>query len=118
MPTLPSYVSISFDGFMEKRSSVILRTEMESGPPKQARIASKPMVTRPVRLITSSKADYNSFISWYMNDLNEGALWFDFPDPVSGTTKQARFVSGELQGIPINALLNDWVIVANIETWG
>lgn len=118
MPTLPSYVTISFEGFMEVRGSVVLRTEMESGPPKQARISTRPMVTRPVRLIIDSKANYINFISWYSTDLSEGSSWFDFVDPVSNSTKQARFVSGDLKGVPVNPHLADWEVITNIETWG
>lgn len=118
MPTLPSYVEIAFDGFTEKYASNLLRTEMEDGPPKQAKIRYRPLVTRSVNLYLSSKADYISFLSWFSSELEDGALWFDFTDPVTNTIKQARFVGGELTGIPQNAHLANWYIATSIETWG
>lgn len=118
MPTLPSYVSIAFDGFNEKYGSTLIRTEMEDGLPKQAKIRSRVLVTRPVNLYLSSKADYLSFLEWYTTDLSDGALWFDFQDPVTNTLKQGRFVGGELVGVPQNAHLANWYVATSIETWG
>lgn len=117
MPALPSYVSIAFDGFNEKYESNLLRTEMEDGLPKQAKIKDKTLVTRSVNLYLSSKADYLSFLEWFKSTLQYGALWFDFTDPVTETVKQARFVGGELKGIPQNAHLANWYIATSIETW-
>lgn len=117
MPTLPSYVSIAFDGFSEKYESSLLRTDMEDGLPKQAKVRSKVLVTRAVNLYLASKADYLNFLSWFSTDLHDGALWFDFQDPVTNTLKQARFVGGELTATPQNAHLANWYIATSIETW-
>lgn len=118
MSTFPAYAKLLFDGFSEQRESAIQRTEMESGPPKQARVRSRVMVTRPVSILLDSKADYEAFRDWFAGDLAEGALWFDFIDPVSETTKPARFVGGGLDGVPGNSALSHWVIKHKIETWG
>lgn len=118
MATFPAYASLLFDGFGEKRESGLLRSEMESGPPKQAKIKSRVMVKRPVGILVKSLADYNSFISWFSTTINEGADWFDWTDPVTNATKSARFVEGGLDSSPLTPVLNGWVIKAAIETWG
>lgn len=117
MATFPTYATVLQSGYVEQRESALLRTEMEDGPPKQARIKSRVMVTRNVTIQLKSKADYQSFIAWYSQTLNEGADWFDWTDPVSGTVKQARFVSDVLQATPAGGMAV-WNVAAKIETWG
>ena len=117
MATFPAYAKILASGFAEQRESALLRTEMESGPPKQAKIKSRVMVTRPVSILLQSRADYLSFVDWFAEDLNEGSDWFDFTDPVTHTVKQARFVGGGLEASP-EAGLTLWTINTKIETWG
>ena len=117
MAAFPSYAKIALSGFAEQRESALLRTQMESGPPKQAKVRSRVMVTRPVTILLGSLSDYQSFITWFSQTIHEGADWFDLTDPVTGTTKSARFVGGGLDATP-NGTKNAWSIKANIETWG
>lgn len=117
MPTFPSYAKLLYAGFSEQRESALLRTEMESGPPKQAKIKSRVMVTRPVSILLESRADYLAFVEWFITDLNEGSAWFDFFDPVRRVIKQGRIVGGGLEGKP-TAGLRVWTINTKIETWG
>jgi len=37
MAALPSYVKIMFDGYQQARDSAVMRTDMESGPPRQVK---------------------------------------------------------------------------------
>ena len=117
MATFPTYAKLLADGYAEQRESALLRTEMESGPPKQAKIKSRVMVTRPASILIQSRSDYLSFVDWFVEDLNEGSAWFDFTDPVTNTVKQARFVGGGLEATP-HAGLTLWTIPLKIETWG
>ena len=117
MATFPAYAKILASGFAEQRESALLRTEMESGPPKQAKIKSRVMVTRPVNVLIKSRSDYLSFVTWFSKTINEGSAWFDFTDPVTNTIKQARFVGGGLDATP-QAGLTLWAIPLKIETWG
>ena len=117
MPTFPSYATLLYNGYAEQRESALLRTEMEDGPPKQSRVKSRVMVTRPVSILLKSRADYLAFVDWFSEDLNEGASWFDFVDPVRNTTVQARFVGGGLDATPASGL-RVWTIPLKIETWG
>ena len=117
MATFPIYAKILAAGFAEQRESALLRTEMESGPPKQAKIKSRVLITRPVSILLQSRADYLRFVDWFSVTLNEGADWFDFTDPVKRTVKRARFVGGGLEASP-QAGLTVWTINTKIETWG
>lgn len=117
MAALPSYVEILFDGYGEERQPVVLRTDMESGPPKQLKQQSRAMVSRPCVLFMS-KADYASFLTWFKTTINQGASWFDFTDPRTGSVLQGRFVGGQLgKATPRDALLNTWQVPCTIETW-
>lgn len=118
MLTLPSTAKILFEGFSEQRESALLRTEMESGPPRQVKTKHRVMVKRPLSLLFSTKADYLDFLSWYATDINEGADWFEMINPVTATTMTVRFISGTLTGQPVNNGLTRWVIKAQIEAWG
>lgn len=117
MATLPSYVKILFDGYAQRRESGILRTEMESGPPRQARFKTRVMITRSAKLYISSKADFQSFETWFMNDLAGGSLFFDMADPVSGATIAARFVGGTYTANPMSAAMQLWEVSCQIENW-
>lgn len=118
MATLPTTAKILFDGFSEQRESALMRTEMESGPPRQVKTKSRIMIRRPVSMLFSSKADYLSFLSWYSTDIKDGADWFQMIDPVTGNTIDARFVAGTLNGQPVNPAMSSWTVKAQIESWG
>lgn len=118
MATFPAYARILATGYAEQRESALLRTEMESGPAKQAKVKSRVMVTRPVKVLVSSVQEYRNFLSWYSVSIGEGSAWFDFTDPVTGTVKQARFVGGGIEASPVGAINEAWMITAKIETWG
>ena len=117
MPTLPSYCKIMSGGYSEQPQPSVLRTEMESGPPKQARVTSRAMVQRPVQLRIDTLANYNAFTAWVRDTLQCGALWFDYSDPVTASTKSARLVGGQYEAAP-GAGLQFWVIKTTFETWG
>lgn len=117
MATFPSYAQILYNGYSQKKESALLRTEMDSGPPKQAMVKSKVMIVRSVKIYLASKANFNSFETWYDTDLSNGALWFDFVDPVSGSTIQARFRDGGYTAQPMTPAMQDWEVSAQIESW-
>lgn len=118
MASLPTYARILYDGYSQKRESALLRTEMDSGPPRQAKLYSRVMITRSAKIYISSKSNFQSFETWYATSINEGASWFDMTDPVSGSTIQARFVGGGYNATPMTADLENWEISVNIESWG
>jgi hypothetical protein len=116
--TFPSYAKLLLNGYQQQRESALLRTEMESGPPRQAKIRSRVMLTRTVNIYLSTLANFQAFESWYANDLKLGSAWFNFPDPVSGATVQARFVGGGYTATPMAGGVSAWQVQAKIESWG
>lgn len=117
MAAFPNYAKILYSGYQKTRESALMRTDMESGPPKQARIKSNVMEVHSVKIYLASRADFQSFESWYADDISDGASWFDFTDPISNTTKQARFREGGYMAQPMTAEMEDWEISAKIEIW-
>lgn len=118
MAIFPTYARILVAGYGEQRDSALLRTEMESGPPKQARVKSRVMVTRQASIYLETTADYEAFKAWYSETIREGADWFSFTDPISKAVRQARFVGGGLDAKPLETNPRGWTINAKIETWG
>lgn len=118
MASWPSYAGLRVEGFAEVRESAVERTEMESGPPKQARVRSRVMVRREVVVYLETKADYVAFVAWFRDSIAEGADWFTWTDPVDGASKQARVVAGEGLRAQPSPGLRYWTIPLMIETWG
>lgn len=117
MATFPSYAKVHLAGFGEEAEDGMLRTPMESGPPKQLKLKSRVMVSRRVVVRLNSKADYLSFVTWFRTTINMGADWFTWSDPVSGSAVSARF-SGPLgRAEPVGRLSDAWLVQATIETW-
>lgn len=117
MAAFPNYAQILFNGYSKKRESALLRSEMDSGPPKQARVKYNVMETHNVSIYLSTKSDFQSFETWYSDTIGEGSAWFDFVDPVSGSTVQARFKDGGYTAKPMAANMEQWEVSANIEIW-
>lgn len=117
-PTFPSYAKIQFDSYSQQRESALMRTEMESGPPRQAKVRSRVMLTRSVKIYLATKADFQAFETWYASDLSLGASWFNFTDPVSKALVSARFVGGGYSATPVTAGLSGWMVTSKIESWG
>jgi hypothetical protein len=117
MASLPSYVKILFDGYQQQRESGILRTEFESGPPRQARFKSRVMVTRSAKLYINGKTNFASFESWFMNDIKGGSLFFTMTDPASGSSISARFVGGTYNVTPLSSKWADFEISCQLENW-
>ena len=95
MATLPSYVTILFDGFTEDFDPSVLRTEMERGVPKQRVINSKVLAEINCRIMFESKADAASFEAWYFDTIKRIG-WFDMEHPRTGVTISARFKGGNI----------------------
>ena len=118
MAAFPAYAKLVFNGFQRERDTAVVRTPMDGGLPKQAKVRSRVMVTRPVIYQFDSLADYNSFITWFTTTINRGVSWFDWTDPVDSTVKQARIVGGKLDyERPRRKNLDRWEVGFKIETW-
>ncbi len=116
-PSFPAYARIIRKDFGHERPSALLRTPTEGGMAKQTKVRSRVLVARPFNVELASLADYNSFIAWYQTDINYGATWFDWTDPVDNTVKSARIVGGTLKDVAVGGALANWIVGFNIETW-
>jgi len=118
MAAFPSYMILLRDGFSIKRNSAVQRTEMEDGFAKQRKRWSRVLVSRSVSYGTRTKADYESFITWFNSTINRGADWFDWTDPVTATVKQARIKGGVIEDeAPEDPMLTWWTVKFTLEVW-
>lgn len=115
MASLPSYARILQDGYGEESDFGVLRTEMDNGIAKQRARYSKAIVTRDVQIVVMNKTDKAAFDAWLRDDLNGGAAWFGFTDPLDGVTKQARLVGGKIKWSSPGVV---WIASGQIETLG
>lgn len=105
MPTFPSYVKIG-SPLEEAPASVVLRSEMERGVPKQRRFAADTLVEQQVTLYFETKQDSIDWETWFYTTINGGVDFFDWPDQRSGTTVQARVKNGQLG--PLKLMMHRW----------
>jgi hypothetical protein len=122
MATWPTYAQLLLADFGVERDTALARTDMESGPPKQMRTKSRVMASIPARVRIDGKTNYQAFLTWWRDTIDYGADWFDFTDPVAGTTLQARIVGGKLgRAVPITgrpgASGTLWEIPLTLEYW-
>ncbi len=80
----------------EAPTSVVIRSEMERGVPKQRRIAADALVTVPISVVFFNKQQAADFEDWFYNDISAGADFFDWTDPRTGLAVEARIVGGQL----------------------
>ena len=93
MAAFPSYGEFLLDGFGEQPESPLVRTNMESGPVKQAKLRSKIRVVRNVTY-RFTNAEYVTWKTWHKTTVAFGALWFDWINPLDGATVQGRIING------------------------
>lgn len=115
MATWPSYAKILLAGYSEESDYGVIRTEMDGGLAKQRARWTKAIVTREAQIKVDSASQKASFSDWMRVDLNGGAGWFDFRDPLDGVTKQARIVSGKVTWTSPGVI---WVGQCKLETIG
>jgi len=115
----PTYGELILRQYSENPDSSVLRTEMETGPAKQAKVQSLAPVQRRVSLFFTG-AEFETFKIWFKgSECNRGASWFDWLDPQTGTTKQARIVDGKYEALTTNTGEGSeigWHVSMNLET--
>jgi hypothetical protein len=92
----PTTIRYDWRDLSETVASVVTRTEMERGVPKQRRTNSDALVRLGLTLNFRGKADYAAFETWFYTQINAGADFFDFVHPRTGATIAARFVGGNM----------------------
>ena len=108
MATFPDG-KITFSGFKRQRVSSVIRSDMESGPAKQALRASRDYIRFPVTYLFTA-TEYAAFDTW-VSDTIVIVGSFDWTDPVSGTLKEARIVNGDISdATPLNPHMANWIV--------
>lgn len=74
--------------------SVLARSQMESGPPKQKKTLSLQPVHHKVRYRLTPD-EYDQFLAWYRDEIDYGAQFFTWTD-LAGVDRQGRIVDGEV----------------------
>ncbi|GAB2913675.1 hypothetical protein [Paralcaligenes ginsengisoli] len=115
MTTFPSYAKVLLPGYGETPDFGVLRTDMDGGLAKQRPRWSKAIVTRDANVMVKKLADKLLFDAWFEADLNGGAGWFDWADPLDSVTKQTRIVSGKLKWSSPGIV---WLAAVQLETVG
>lgn len=117
MATFPSYLKLLHGGPRIVRESAVLRTDMESGPAKQAQVRSKAIVTGEFQYACATLADYQAFKTWWKTDAARGANWFFWTDPEDDASKLARVPGGVIDEEVPNKTLDVWVLKFKLEWW-
>ena len=106
---------LTANGFRRKRISNVIRSDMESGPAKQALKSSRDYLRFPVTYLFT-KAEYLAFDIWVTDTIGIVG-WFDWTDPVDGiTVLQARIFNGDISdAAPMNPDMANWVVSFEME---
>ncbi|WP_341249064.1 hypothetical protein [Cupriavidus pauculus] len=117
-PTFPSYMPLpTAAAFQQTPDYGVLVTEMESGPDKQRPRNTRAIVSRTMQFVVASLTVRNDFENWVRDDLAGGTLWFNWNDPLTGTTKLARIVGGRVEYAAV-ARRQIWTVKFTLETYG
>ena len=95
MPTFPSSLQqkLLVDGFENSYRDAVVRSTVDAGPEKtRLRYSAVPEYVRG-RIILKGKDDYNTFISFWKNDLKYGVLPFTWKHPITEQEVNVRFRS-------------------------
>lgn len=96
MPTWPTEARIMQTGYSSAPANNVIRSGMDVGPDKVRRRTTSNI--RPVSFsMLLSDAAWAIFDDFYVNELMSGALAFDFVEPPTGLTVQARFTGNPPQ---------------------
>lgn len=101
MPAFPAYGELLLNGFGEQPETALIRTEMETGPVKQAKIRSKENMQFTVTYKYTS-AEFILWKAWRKADIAFGALYFDWVKPLTGEVVQARIPGGDYNAVAYN----------------
>ncbi|TXI23131.1 MAG: hypothetical protein E6Q67_04950 [Roseateles sp.] len=96
MAVFPPNTKFDWQDLALTPESIVQRSEMERGIPKQQRTQSDARVEVQMTVHHDTKAEAAAFEDWFFDDLMGGQGWFDWTHPVTGTVVQARVVDGQL----------------------
>ena len=115
--TAPSTL-LTGNNYSKLPQPVVLRTDMEAGPPKQRAFASMTYVQHSVTYLFSN-TDYNGFLNWLYTTAAMGSIPFNWTDPTDNVTKDARIVKGQITAAqPTSPKMDYWTVQFIIEVSG
>lgn len=116
MPASFSFTKRLNSNLSSTNTDAVRRTEFDDGYAKQvAKFSVQKRIFTMSYLL--SDAQHNSFLTWFTSTVNYGSAFFDFVEPLAGTTVQGRLVNGEFDAKPASAVQNYWIVSMNIEVY-
>lgn len=113
MATFPAG-KILKNGFKRQRTVNVIRSDMESGPAKQALKTSQQYIMFPVEYWFTD-AEYQAFDIWVADTILSVGT-FDWIEPLNNTTVTARIVSGDISDAqPYNPQMSHWIVKFMLE---
>jgi len=113
MATFPNG-KLTASGFKRNVSANVLRSEMESGVPKQVLINSKKIRRFPVTYLFTD-VEYTLFETWVKQTITFIGV-FDWTDPFTGQLLQAHIVNGDISDArPMNPQMDRWLVTMEFE---
>jgi hypothetical protein len=116
MAAFPTDIKFEWRDFGEEAESVVLRTEMERGVPKQRRVKSDAMVTMQLTMNFKTKAALAAFETFFWTTTKAGQDWFTMTHPRNGSTINARFAGGKMGSVRhLTVNLENTTVTSQIE---
>lgn len=101
--------------FSESPAPNVFRSEFESNDIKQTRRSSTRRVSREITYFFTA-AEYATFKTWFQATAEDGALYFDFTDPVDNVLKDFRIINGVYTATPVTIDLTHYYVSMQMET--
>jgi len=114
-PTLPIYLKFMSEGFSETYQDVVYRSEFESGPDKTALRNPSAKNTRSVKYLMAN-GYLDAWRTWYKDSAKHGAVYIDIPDPLTGTTVEARIIGGTMTISPVTRKATHYYVEFEFES--
>lgn len=101
--------------YTETETSNVLRTQYERGDIKQVRRSALRRKEYSITFLFTS-AEFTTFKTWYEDTALDGALKFDYLDPVTNTTREYRIKGGGYSAQPVSPSCTHWYVSMTWET--
>lgn len=117
MATFPSHQSILT--YTEAPQTTIRRTPFEDGEAKQTKRFYNLWFQVTAQVLMSAN-EYDNFLTWFKDDINNGADYFNFPnhksESGSPTYIEMRLIEGQFNANPIRQYnLSYWIVDLRLE---
>lgn len=101
--------------FSESPEPNVFRTEFENNDIKQTKRSSTIRVTREITYFFTAD-EYATFKTWFQDTALDGALYFDFTDPVDDVVKDFRIINGTYTATPVTNDMTHYYVAMSFET--